>query len=271
MADTAEASAAAPGTGPPLLEVAGVAVGYNGPDGYTAAVADASFTVRAGETVMLIGPSGCGKSTLLRVVAGFLRPAAGRVVFDGRTGLAPGPDRAVVFQESDQLLPWRTALGNVAYALRATGTPRARARALARDHLVGVGLAHALDRHPHQLSGGMKQRVAIARALALAPRMLLMDEPFGALDAQTRGRLQHDLAALVRRTGTTVLFVTHSIDEAVLLGDRVVVLGDRPSRVREVVDVAGVDRPDAPEFTAARRRLRALLAEEEETAHAPAH
>ncbi|MFC3996637.1 ABC transporter ATP-binding protein [Nocardiopsis sediminis] len=256
----------------PLLRLEGVAIGYRQPGGYVPAVEGAAFEVQRGETTMLLGPSGCGKSTLLKAVAGFLRPDAGRITFDGRTDLAPGPDRAVVFQELDQLFPWCTVLGNVAYALRATGTPRAEAHERAREHVELMGLGHALDRYPHQLSGGMKQRVAIARAFALSPLMLLMDEPFGSLDAQTRDRLQQELAERARRTDVTILFVTHSIDEAVLLGDRVVVLGGRPSHVRDIVGVAGVERPDSEEFIEARRRLRALLASdgEEEPRHAVA-
>ncbi|WP_199493213.1 ABC transporter ATP-binding protein [Marinitenerispora sediminis] len=263
-ADAAADSAVPGGAGRPLLTVERVAIGYHQPQGYVPAVGEADFAVRQGEKVILLGPSGCGKSTLLKAVAGFLRPDSGRIVFDGRDDLEPGPDRAVVFQELDQLLPWRTVVGNVAYALRATGTPRAAARRQAEEQLALMGLDHALDRYPHQLSGGMKQRVAIARAFALAPRMLLMDEPFGALDAQTRGRLQHELAALARRTRASLLFVTHSIDEAILLGDRVIVLGGRPSGVRDDVDVSGLEQPDAEGFAEARRHLRGLLASEEE-------
>ncbi len=213
---------------------------------------------------MLLGPSGSGKSTILKAVGGFLRPTSGRVVVGGREAPEPGPDRAFVFQEFDQLFPWRTILGNVSYPLKVTGADRAGARRRAIEHLELMGLHDVLDSYPHQLSGGMKQRVAIARALAIDPLMLLMDEPFGALDAQTRGRLQRELADIVARTRVALLFVTHSIDEAVLLGDKVVVLGGRPSRVREIVDVSGLDGPDAPGFADARHRLRALLAEEGE-------
>lgn len=217
-----------------------------------------------GEKVMLLGPSGSGKSTILKAVGGFLRPTGGRIVVRGRDAPEPGPDRAFVFQEFDQLFPWRTILGNVSYPLRVIGADRARARRQAVEYLELMGLHDVLDSYPHQLSGGMKQRVAIARALAIDPLMLLMDEPFGALDAQTRGRLQRELAQIVTRTRVALLFVTHSIDEAVLLGDRVVVLGGRPSQVREIVDVSGLDGPDAPGFADARLRLRALLAEDGE-------
>ncbi|GAA4065530.1 ABC transporter ATP-binding protein [Actinomadura miaoliensis] len=247
-----------------LLLVDRVAIGYRRQGRYLPAVGEASFEVRRGEKVMLLGPSGCGKSTILKAIAGFLRPSAGRIVVDGREAPEPGPDRAVVFQEFDQLFPWRTVLGNVAYPLRVTGVDRDRARRKAVEYLELMGLQAVLDSYPHQLSGGMKQRVAIARALAIDPLMLLMDEPFGALDAQTRGRLQRELADIAARTRVTLLFVTHSIDEAILLGDRVVVLAGRPSHVERIVDVGDLDRPDTPGFADARRTLRALLAEEGE-------
>ncbi|WP_433473881.1 ABC transporter ATP-binding protein [Spirillospora sp. CA-142024] len=241
-----------------------VAIGYRRRGRPVPAVAEASFEVRRGEKIMLLGPSGSGKSTILKAVAGFLRPSSGRIVVGDRENPGPGPDRAFVFQEFDQLFPWRTVLGNVVHALRVTGVDRSTARRRAVEHLELMGLKEALDSHPHQLSGGMKQRVAIARALAVDPLMLLMDEPFGALDAQTRGRLQGELAGITRRTNATLLFVTHSIDEAVLLGDRVVVLAGRPSRVAEIVDVSGLDGPDTSGFAEARHRLRSLLAEDGE-------
>jgi NitT/TauT family transport system ATP-binding protein len=247
-----------------MLVVDRVAIGYRQNGRYVPAVGEASFQVRSGEKIMLLGPSGCGKSTILKAVAGFLRPSAGRIVVDGRQNPDPGPDRAVVFQEFDQLFPWRTVLGNVVYPLRVTGVERSAARQRAVEHLELMGLKAVLDSYPHQLSGGMKQRVAIARALAIDPLMLLMDEPFGALDAQTRGRLQRELADIAARSKVTLLFVTHSIDEAILLGDRVVVLAGRPSHVERIVDVTGLDGPAAPGFDDARHTLRALLAEEGE-------
>ncbi|MCZ7422356.1 ABC transporter ATP-binding protein [Verrucosispora sp. WMMA2121] len=220
-----------------LLRVSHASIGYRVNGAFTRAVADVSFDVAAGETIMLIGPSGCGKSTLLKTIAGFLDLADGTITVAGRRTLAPGPDRAVVFQEFDQLFPWRDVLDNVAYPLRRNGRTKAEAEQQARRYLEMMGLSRALDRHPHQLSGGMKQRVAIARAFALEPVMLLMDEPFGALDALTRARLQAELNAIAKRTGVTILFVTHSIEEAIVLGDRVVVLTDPPSVVREVVTI----------------------------------
>jgi NitT/TauT family transport system ATP-binding protein len=243
----------------PLLRLTGVKLGYETPGGFRVAVADASFDVAPHEKLVVIGPSGCGKSTLLKAIAGFVVPVAGEIELEGRTGLGPGPDRAVVFQEFDQLFPWRTVLGNVSYPLRVNGYRRDEAAARAGVFLELTQLGEAADRYPHELSGGMKQRVAIARALALEPRVLLMDEPFGALDAITRQRLQVELNRIVAETGVTLVFVTHSIEEALVLGDRVVVLGGTPSQVIEVVDVRRLGGPDTVEHSEMRGRLRARL------------
>ena len=255
-------------TGEPLVRVDDVALGYWGPRGLTLAVEGVGFDVAARERIIVIGPSGCGKSTLLKAIAGFIEPARGTISVSGRSSLAPGPDRAVVFQEFDQLFAWRSVLDNVAYPLRVNGRGRREAAESARSFLDLTHLAHAADRYPHQLSGGMKQRVAIARALALEPLILLMDEPFGSLDAITRARLQRELKGILDRTHTTLLFVTHSIDEALILGDRVVVLGGgAPSTVQQIVDVRDVGPPDSPRYAEMRIRLRELLAiegEEEE-------
>jgi sulfonate transport system ATP-binding protein len=248
----------------PLLEVDHVRLGYWTPHGFAVAVGDVSFEVDVGERIILIGPSGCGKSTLLKAVAGFLEPIAGAIRVSGRSSLAPGPDRAVVFQEFDQLFPWRTVLGNVTYPLRINGRSRREATTTAREYLELTRLGHAADRYPHQLSGGMKQRVAIARALALEPSLLLMDEPFGSLDAITRQRLQTELTRIVDQTSVTLLFVTHSIEEALVLGDRIVVLGDAPSRVIETVDTRGLGGPETVEYGQMRGKLRELLAVEKE-------
>jgi NitT/TauT family transport system ATP-binding protein len=247
-----------------LLSVDHVRLGYWTPNGFAVAVGDVSFDVDRGERVILIGPSGCGKSTLLKAVAGFLEPIAGAIRVAGRSSLEPGPDRAVVFQEFDQLFPWRTVLGNVAYPLRINGSGRREAAAKAREYLKLTRLDHAADRYPHQLSGGMKQRVAIARALALDPTLLLMDEPFGSLDAITRQRLQTELMRIVDQTRVTLLFVTHSIEEALVLGDRIVVLGDAPSRVIDTVDTGGLGGPETLEYGQMRGKLRELLAVEKE-------
>jgi sulfonate transport system ATP-binding protein len=247
-----------------LLQVEHVRLGYWTPRGFEVAVEDVSFDVDSGERIIVIGPSGCGKSTLLKAVAGFVEPVGGSIRVSGRTSLEPGPDRAVVFQEFDQLFPWRTVLGNVTYPLRVNGLGRRQAAATAREYLELTRLAHAADRYPHQLSGGMKQRVAIARALALEPALLLMDEPFGSLDAITRQRLQTELTRIVEETRVTLLFVTHSIEEALVLGDRIVVLADAPSRVIETVDVRELGAPETVEYGQMRGKLRELLAVDKE-------
>jgi NitT/TauT family transport system ATP-binding protein len=250
----------------PLLRVDHVQLGYWVENTFNLAVADASFEVEPRERIIVIGPSGCGKSTLLKAIAGFVEPVGGTISVAGRKTLDPGPDRAVVFQEFDQLFPWRTVLGNVAYPLRVNGRKRREAETIAREFLELTHLTRAAKRYPHQLSGGMKQRVAIARALALEPTLLLMDEPFGSLDAITRQRLQAELNRIVAAADVTLMFVTHSIEEALVLGDRVVVLGDAPSTVLEIVDVRDLGGPETPEYGAMRGRLRALLEVEREVA-----
>ena len=246
----------------PLLSMEGVRIGGGSHDKTNLAVEDVSFEVWAGEKVMLLGPSGCGKSTLLKAIAGFIKPDGGVISFAGREDLRPGPDRAVVFQESDQLFPWRTVMDNVAYPLRVMGWGRDESEETAGWYLKMTGLEDAAHHFPHQLSGGMKQRTAIARALALDPLVLLMDEPFARLDAQTRNRLHGELNEIVLRTHVTVVFVTRSLQEALILGDRVVVLGRAPARVKEVVEVSGVTDPDSERFVCRRRQLRKLLADE---------
>jgi NitT/TauT family transport system ATP-binding protein len=225
------------GAGGPLLRIDRVQLGYWVGDRFHVAVGEATFDVQPREKVIVIGPSGCGKSTLLKAIAGFIAPASGSISLAGRSTLAPGPDRAVVFQEFDQLFPWRSVLDNVAYPLRVNGHSRADARAAAQTFLELTHLAHASDRFPHQLSGGMKQRVAIARALALDPTLLLMDEPFGSLDEQTRLLLQEELLKIWEDTGKTVLFVTHSIDEAMVLADRIVVMSAQPGTIKASLGV----------------------------------
>jgi NitT/TauT family transport system ATP-binding protein len=251
---------AAAETGSTLVRVDHVQLGYWVANRFHVAVGEASFDVRPREKMIVIGPSGCGKSTLLKAIAGFISPVAGSISVAGRRTLEPGPDRAVVFQEFDQLLPWRTVLDNVAYPLRVNGRSRRAATETARAFLELTHLGRAADRYPHQLSGGMKQRVAIARALALDPTVLLMDEPFGALDAITRQRLQVELNRIVAQTNVTLMFVTHSIEEALVLGDRVVVLGNAPSTVLEIVDVRELGGPETVEYSRMRGKLRSLLA-----------
>ena len=208
------------------------------------AVDGVSFEIARGEKFVIIGPSGCGKTTLLKALGGFLAPSRGEIRIDGNPVTKPGPDRMVVFQDFDQLFPWRTIRGNLAYALRvAKDMPKGAAMARADEILEVVGIATASRRFPHQLSGGMKQRAAIARAIALEPTLLLLDEPFGALDAITRTRMQRELLAIHERTGVTIVLITHSIEEAAYLGDRVLVLSRGPGRVQAIVDVRESDAP----------------------------
>ncbi|MEU7531556.1 ABC transporter ATP-binding protein [Saccharothrix sp. NPDC042600] len=200
--------------------IEGLTAGY----GRSAVLRGLDLVIGDGEVVVVAGPSGCGKSTLLRAVAGLLPITSGRVLVDGVPVRGPSRDRALVFQD-DGLLPWRTALRNVELPLVLRGVSKAERRAVARSWLDRVGLAGFEDYLPRELSGGMRQRVQLARTLAQAPRLVLMDEPFGALDAQTRAAMQGLVVEVLRETGTTTIFVTHDVDEAVLLGDRVVVLG----------------------------------------------
>ncbi|MFB7861305.1 ABC transporter ATP-binding protein [Streptomyces sp. NPDC056069] len=231
------------------------------------AVEDIDLQVAPGEFVVLVGPSGCGKSTLLDLLGGLARPTSGRILLDGEPVTGPGLNRGIVFQQY-ALLPWRTALGNVEFGLEATGVPRRERGARAREFLDLVGLSGFENRHPHELSGGMRQRVAIARSLAYDPDVLLMDEPFAALDAQTRESLQDELLRIWQRTGKTVVFITHSIDEAVYLGQRVAVMTSRPGRVKQVVPVTlgprtGTDDiRSSPEFAHHRHRIWSLLHDE---------
>jgi NitT/TauT family transport system ATP-binding protein len=200
------------------------------------ALSDINLTVDDGAFVSILGPSGCGKSTLLYIVGGFVAPSEGVAKMKGAAITGPGPDRGPVFQEF-ALFPWKTVLGNVMYGLRQQGVKRAEAEAQSLRLIEMVGLKGFEHFYPKELSGGMKQRVAIARTLAYRPSVLLMDEPFGALDAHTRTRLQNDLLNIWERDRKTVLFVTHSVEEAVFLSDKVVVMTRAPGRIKEVVDI----------------------------------
>ncbi|MFI1393543.1 ABC transporter ATP-binding protein [Streptomyces sp. NPDC020681] len=220
-----------------------------------------------GEFLVVVGPSGCGKSTLLDLLGGLSDPTSGRILLDGEPVTGPGLDRGIVFQQY-ALLPWRTAQGNVEFGLEATRVPRRERAAQAKEYLALVGLTGFEDRHPHELSGGMRQRVAIARSLAYDPDVLLMDEPFAALDAQTRESLQDELLRIWQRTGKTIVFITHGIDEAVRLGQRVAVLTSRPGRIKEVVPIdlgdrdADADPRSSPEFAHHRHQIWSLLRDE---------
>jgi NitT/TauT family transport system ATP-binding protein len=229
-----------------------------------------NFTVRDGEIVALIGPSGCGKTTALRVAMGLDTASGGRVTVDSREVNGCGYDRGMVFQHAE-LLPWLSARQNVMFGLEMKGVRGTLLRETTEKYLALVGLTDSQNRRPHQLSGGMKQRVGIARALAIDPKVLLMDEPFGALDAQTRESMQAELLDIHARTGKTILFVTHDLDEAVLIADRIVVM--REGRVQEVMDVPlGRPRPDLglvrglPKFNDTRYRVWRAL-HDDATAH----
>jgi NitT/TauT family transport system ATP-binding protein len=257
--------AAARAHGRALLQVDGVTLEYRGKQGSVRATQRVSFEVDAADRYILLGPSGCGKSTLLKAVAGFLRPTQGSIRLDGRQVLDPGPDRIVVFQEFDQLPPWKTVRQNVAFPLRvARSLKRGEADERAMHYLEKVGLAAFADAYPHTLSGGMKQRVAIARALAMQPRVLLMDEPFAALDALTRRRMQEELLQLWEEVPFTLLFVTHSIEEALVVGNRILLLSPHPGRVRAELNAHqfGLHSQGSAEFQAAVSRIHGLLFDE---------
>ncbi|MFL6704054.1 MAG: ABC transporter ATP-binding protein, partial [Paraburkholderia graminis] len=216
-----------------LLAVENVSLEYRTRERIVRATHEVSFDVYGGDRFVLLGPSGCGKSTLLKAVGGFIEPSSGTISLDGQIVRGPGADRIVVFQEFDQLPPWKTVLQNVAFPLRvAKKLARAEANERALHYLDKVGLAAFANAYPHTLSGGMKQRVAIARALAMQPHVLLMDEPFAALDALTRRKMQEELLRLWEEVNFTLLFVTHSIEEALVVGNRILLLSPHPGRVR---------------------------------------
>jgi NitT/TauT family transport system ATP-binding protein len=229
----------------PHIEVSNVSLVYDTPAGLVPGVQGVSFCIDASEFVCLVGPSGCGKSTLLNIIAGFLTPSAGTIRIGGNPISGHGPDRGVVFQDFAQLFPWRTALGNVAFGLEMRGIGKAEREEIARRHLELVKLEKFVQAYPHHLSGGMQQRVAIARALAYNPSVLLMDEPFAALDALTRDEMQRLLADVWQQTRKTVVYVTHNVAEAVYLADRVVVMTPHPGTVKTEVQIA-LARPRDP-------------------------
>lgn len=227
------------------------------------ALSDISLSVGNEEFICILGPSGCGKTTLLRIIAGLETASSGSVVVEGATITRPSPKMAMIFQEYS-LYPWRTVEENVALGLELRCMKKAERAAAVEKYLDLVGLAGCGKRHPHELSGGMRQRVAVARALAIEPSILLMDEPFGALDAQTRNRMQHELLMIWERTKKTILFVTHSVDEAVFLADRIVVLTHSPGRIKEIVSIPGTRPRDrtGEEFGQIRRHLLEMIREE---------
>jgi NitT/TauT family transport system ATP-binding protein len=235
-------------------------------DGFVA-LENISLEIKAGEFFVIVGPSGCGKSTLLDLLGGLTRPTSGRILIGGSPVTGPALDRGLVFQQY-ALFPWRTAQKNVEFGLEAKGVPSRERADRAKRFLHMVGLAEFHDRYPHELSGGMKQRVAIARSLAYDPDVLLMDEPFAALDAQTREILQGELLRIWEESGKTIVFITHGIDEAVYLGQRVAVMTSRPGRIKQVIDIPLVSRSReedlraTQEFSRLRHEVWSLLRDE---------
>jgi len=223
----------------PVVEVRGVTLQYKTSDHLVTATYRVDFNVLRSDRFVLLGPSGCGKSTLLKAIGGYMLPTEGSIRLNGREVTSPGPDRMMVFQEFDQLLPWKTVLQNVLFPLVTSGKyERAAAREKALSLIEKVNLANFADSYPHTLSGGMKQRVAIARGMAMEPDVLLMDEPFAALDALTRVRMQDELLALWDEIKFTVIFVTHSIPEAVKIGNRILLLTPHPGQVKAEINSA---------------------------------
>jgi NitT/TauT family transport system ATP-binding protein len=248
---------------PVVLSIDGLTREFESARGKFTALSNVQHDVRAREFTCVIGPSGCGKSTLIRILAGLERPSAGRVCIDGRPVSGPGADRGMVFQNYT-LFPWLTVKKNVMFGLKMKGVKPPEAEGAALRWLDLVGLSRFADSYPSELSGGMKQRVAIARALANEPRILLMDEPFGALDAQTRCSMQAHLLKIWQSVDVTVAFITHDLEEAIYLADRIVVLGANPGRILEVIEVP-VSRPRHPaqflsaHFLATKKRLEELI------------
>jgi len=229
-------------TAAPLLNVDGLTLQYKTKQHLVTAAYRVSFQVLRSDRFVILGPSGCGKSTLLKAVGGFIAPVEGSIHLNGEIVKAPGPDRMFVFQEFDQLLPWKTVQENIAFALTSSGKlARREAQERARHFIEKVKLTEFRDHYPHTLSGGMKQRVAIARGMAMEPQILLMDEPFAALDALTRAKMQEELLQLWEETKFTVVFVTHSIPEAIRIGSRILLLSAHPGQVKAEINSSGSD------------------------------
>ena len=256
----------------PLLRVDGVTLQYKTREHLVTATYRVSFEVFPADRFVLLGPSGCGKSTLLKAVGGYIKPVEGTIRLKGAEVTRPGPDRVMVFQEFDQLLPWKTVRQNVLFALEASGRLRGReAHDRAMAYIEKVNLTRFADSLPHTLSGGMKQRVAIARGMAMEPDILLMDEPFAALDALTRRKMQDELLQLWEDTRFTVLFVTHSIPEAVRIGNRILLLSPHPGQVKAELNSDGNDAADASGATLSERIHRMLFAASATAEDAAAH
>jgi NitT/TauT family transport system ATP-binding protein len=225
----------------PIVEIKSLNKTFKSENQTLMALEDINLSIPRGKFVVLIGPSGCGKTTLINLIAGFEKPTSGSILLEGTPIVKPGPDRGFVFQDY-ALFPWKTVLGNVMFGLVNNGWKKEEARDRAREFIQMVNLAGFEDVYPHTLSGGMRQRVSIARALAYDPKVLLMDEPFGALDAQTRKHMQKELANIWEKTHKTVIFITHSVIEAVYLADMVVVMTARPGKVKAIVNI-DIPRP----------------------------
>lgn len=256
-----------PAAAEPLLQVQNVSLEYRTAKRVVRATHQVSFEIDPGDRFVLLGPSGCGKSTLLKAVAGFITPSEGQIRLAGTEVTQPGPDRIVVFQEFDQLPPWKTVIQNVMFPLLASRTLKGEeARERAHYYLTKVGLSAFADAYPHTLSGGMKARVAIARALAMQPKILLMDEPFAALDALTRRKMQEELLQLWDEVQFTLMFVTHSIEEALVVGNRILLLSPHPGRVRAEINSHEYDLQSlgGVGFQNTAQRIHRLLFNEEE-------
>jgi NitT/TauT family transport system ATP-binding protein len=246
----------------PLLDVRGVTLQYKTREHLVTATYRVDFQVHAGDRFVLLGPSGCGKSTLLKAVGGYLRPVEGDMRLKGAVIRKPGPDRMMVFQEFDQLPPWKTVKENVMFPLLASGKLKGRAaQEKAMQYIEKVRLTQFADSYPHTLSGGMKQRVAIARGMAMEPDILLMDEPFAALDALTRRKMQEELVQLWDDVRFTVIFVTHSIEEALLVGSRILLMSPHPGQVKAELDVSDLGFGDigTPRFEEVHKRVHGML------------
>jgi NitT/TauT family transport system ATP-binding protein len=249
--------------GDTLMSIDNLRVIYQTDEKETVAVENVTFDIKKGELVSIVGPSGCGKTTILRCIAGLLQPTSGKIMIGQNECSTPGSDRGMVFQDF-ALFPWRTVRQNVEFGMEVAGVEKEERRERAMKYIKAVGLEKFADSRIHELSGGMKQRVGIARALVMHPAVILMDEPFGALDAQTRNIMQDQLTKIITHSERTILFVTHSVDEALYLSDRVVILTKRPSTIYKVVDVPW-DRPrdrTNPEFTELRRKILNYLEEQ---------
>ena len=246
--------------GETLMKIENLRVVYRTDDKETVAVDDFTIDVKKGELISIVGPSGCGKTTILRSIAGLLQPTSGTIKIGDNEVKGPGSDRGMVFQDF-ALFPWRTVKQNVKFGMEMAGVPKEEREERAMRYIKAVGLEKFADSRIHELSGGMKQRVGIARALVMHPAITLMDEPFGALDAQTRNIMQEQLVKIIQHSERTIIFVTHSVDEALYLSDRVVILTKRPSTIHKIVEVPW-DRPrdrTNPEFTQLRKNILAYL------------